>query len=437
MFSPLKKKNGLTNSSAPLAPAEQDYDDAEDGVPAQYNTLASPLPPPGLGGWSVPLILTSVLAVAVLAMAFMHSPSVQIAQGELQPVAGGLDIRAPRAGRIGEALKSAGEPVQADTVLFTIDTDQTTDQGRTLGKEEFDHALNTRASLGEELRQRRELATLEAADLAERLRAGQDDLARIRRELVLQNERTRLSTESADAGRALHARGLFSSLSLRQREEVVLQMRQAEVQLEGRIATTQAAQRGLEAQLRRIGPETATTILELERLQAEQDNHIVQLQAAAKTLINAPKAGLLATIRVRPGQVVEAGELLATILPSDQTLQAEIWIPSKAIGRIKPGDKVRIMYDAFPYERYGLQQAIVTSLSRTPLPPEVSPAGIATGEPMYKVLAQLPQQAIASDGELIPLQPGLRLEANFVLEQRSVLTWLFEPLVGALKRGAP
>ena len=61
------------------------------------------------------------------------------------------------------------------------------------------------------------------------------------------------------------------------------------------------------------------------------------------------------------------------------------------------------------------------------LPTEVD-MPVSLTEPVYQVNVQLDQQQIAAYGEQVPLQAGMLLSADIVLEQRSLLSWLFEPL---------
>jgi hypothetical protein len=49
-------------------------------------------------------------------------------------------------------------------------------------------------------------------------------------------------------------------------------------------------------------------------------------------------------------------------------LQAEIYIPSRAIGFVKPGQEVRLLYDAFPYQRFGAYRGRVVAASSSKNP---------------------------------------------------------------------
>jgi membrane fusion protein len=50
------------------------------------------------------------------------------------------------------------------------------------------------------------------------------------------------------------------------------------------------------------------------------------------------------------------------------------------------------------------------------------------------VTVRLDRQAIDAFGREVPLQPDMTLKANIVLEGRSLVAWLFEPLISARGR---
>ena len=55
-------------------------------------------------------------------------------------------------------------------------------------------------------------------------------------------------------------------------------------------------------------------------------------------------------------------------------------------------------------------------------------------EPVYKVNAKLNTQTILAYGKRIPLQAGMKLNADILVDKRSLIEWLLEPLL-SLKDG--
>jgi len=48
--------------------------------------------------------------------------------------------------------------------------------------------------------------------------------------------------------------------------------------------------------------------------------------------------------------------------------------------------------------------------------------------PSYRVVVALNNQMIQAYGRNIPLRSGMKLDADIVIEQRSLLRWLFDPV---------
>jgi membrane fusion protein len=70
--------------------------------------------------------------------------------------------------------------------------------------------------------------------------------------------------------------------------------------------------------------------------------------------------------RTRPERVARRSAL-ASLVPQGAKLQAQLYAPSSAVGFVRPGQPVRLRYEAFPYQKYGQQGGPVLQVSRTPL----------------------------------------------------------------------
>lgn len=158
-------------------------------------------------------------------------------------------------------------------------------------------------------------------------------------------------------------------------------------------------------------------------------------------VMRAPRDGVVSTVLLKQGQMVSAGQPLLSILPSGSSLQAQLLVPSRAIGFIEPGNEVILRYRAFPYQKFGQQYGRVEDISRSALSPADITAliGQKSPEPLYRVLVRLDTQDVLAYGRPEPVKPGMTLDADILMERRSLLEWVFEPLYAMahhLKGGA-
>lgn len=171
---------------------------------------------------------------------------------------------------------------------------------------------------------------------------------------------------------------------------------------------------------------------------AQLEQERVQTEAQGALAIKAPVAGVVATQMVKPGQAVQAGQPLLSVLPGDGQLEAELLVPSRAIGFIEPGDKVQLRYQAYPYQKFGHQRGQVVRISRSALNTGELGALIGNaqqGEPFYRVTVVLAQQSVTAYGRPELLKPGMLLDADIMGERRRLIEWVFEPLY-SLRGGA-
>ena len=126
---------------------------------------------------------------------------------------------------------------------------------------------------------------------------------------------------------------------------------------------------------------------------------------------------------------------IAVIVPAGAKLQAQLFGPSRAIGFVRPGDRVLLRYAAFPYQKFGQYEGSVASISRSAVSPSELPQRLSgltalygTDEPLYQIVVDPAHQVAAAYGEAVPLRPGMQLEADVLAETRRLVEWVLDPL---------
>jgi membrane fusion protein len=134
-----------------------------------------------------------------------------------------------------------------------------------------------------------------------------------------------------------------------------------------------------------------------------------------------------------PGSTVDGSRPLLTLLPSAVTLQAQLYAPSRTVGFVRPGTRVWLRHEAYPYQKFGHQEGEVVSVST--FPADLSElAGLAafaeagSSEPLYAITVRLRHQTLDVQGQAQALRPGLRVQADLMMERRRLYEWMLEPL---------
>lgn len=222
-----------------------------------------------------------------------------------------------------------------------------------------------------------------------------------------------------------------SQLQVQQQQAARLQA-QGDVQLLERQATqTRRHIAQLQQARQELPGQRLASQANLSRDQALLEQELLETQARSALAIKSPPQGIVATQLGKPGQAVQAGQPLMAVLPGTGTLEAELLVPSHAIGFVEPGDKVLLRYQAFPYQKFGHQQGEVKQISRSALNQNELQTLLGSAlqsEPLYRVTVQLAAQTITAYGKPEPLKPGMVLEADILGEKRRLIEWVFEPL---------
>ena len=158
-------------------------------------------------------------------------------------------------------------------------------------------------------------------------------------------------------------------------------------------------------------------------------NEIIDLHQGTSISIQALESGVVASLAVETGSSVSAGQILLTILPNQQSLQATIFVPSRLIGRIQEEQELLLEFDAFPISKFGYTTASVVMISTGPLDPRETLLPVpGLNEPVFKVIAELEKYYVEGP-ETFPLVSGIQFSADFVMEDLSLLAFIFKPVL--------
>lgn len=245
-----------------------------------------------------------------------------------------------------------------------------------------------------------------------------------------------LSAEEAfkDA-QALLKQGYISKVEAERRHQSWLSQKSQLQYKTQEIVSAKAKLAQIDIRLAQLPNESAQRIARLKSQLSDLDGRLAELESRHAYTITAPVDGIIASITTRTvGQSVQSGQPLLSILPNGSTLEAELFVPSRAAGFVVEGQEVKLLYDAFPYQRFGSYGATVTKITTSILSPRELSAPVELQEPVYRVTAAINADVVETGQGAIALQPGMTLQANIILERRSFLEWLLEPLYAVRAR---
>jgi membrane fusion protein len=356
--------------------------------------------------------------------------------GLLQPQDGVLRLHSREVATIRERHVQEGVQVRRGDVLFVLAAERVSVDGGDADRGLAAAMADRRAALEREALAQQALRTQERLDLLGRLGAARQQLEQSRAELALQASRTQLAQDAVARQRQLVSQGFVAAAAMESKEAELLAERAREVALRRAEQTAAREIENLDASLRQLAPrqlaERASTDRSLATLDQEAGEHTARREFA----VRAPHDGVVTGIQAHIGQVVTSAVPLATLVPNGSELQAHLYVPSRAVGFIEAGRPVLVRYQAFPYQKFGQYEATVESVSKAALSAqELSALGLSSGgDSLYRVIVKLDMQHVMAYGNPQPLQAGMQLEADILLDRRRLIEWVFEPVFSLTRR---
>ena len=199
--------------------------------------------------------------------------------------------------------------------------------------------------------------------------------------------------------------------------------------------------KNLEREVQIQTSEYDSRIYQMKLQRNELKKELIKSGLNSSIIIRSPSDGIIDTLNVSQGQIVNAGDTLSQIIPErDRKLYLILWIPDMAVPYIKKGDHVRIRYDAFAYEKFGQFNGIIHSISKSPSSQQemlsyhlLDNIKLFSGHAYYRVMVTPENDRIYYNKEEIHLENGMRAELTLFLENRKIYQWMISPLYDVVK----
>jgi hemolysin D len=169
--------------------------------------------------------------------------------------------------------------------------------------------------------------------------------------------------------------------------------------------------------------QTQVTSLQAEISQTKSEIKSLEIQLEQRTF-RAPTDGTIFQLPIqRPGTVVQPGQIVAQIAPKGSVLIFKAQMPIPESGFMRPGMPVKLKFDAYPFQDYGVVPARVLKIS-----PDSKPMQTQQGQiEMFELEIDLNNTYIQSQDKQIALVPGQTATAEVIVRQRRLIDFVLDP----------
>lgn len=384
--------------------------------------------------WLVLAVVIFLFCALSILVSEAHLNRKVTAQGILAPVSGAASIQAGRAGTIEKIFVREGQFIEANQPIAYIRYEQFLQSGEMVSSRSKEDLFASKASLEHQLslsNSKISSMSIQTRQTIEGLRNRLNGLIEIR---DAQRRRVDLTSSDLEAVRGLSARGFVSATDMRRQEAEEVAQRQAALEIEQRIVEvrTQISQQSQSLEQAIIDANSLRD--DIARQRTDIRSRLGDIDRERGELLVSPEAGIVSSLQADKGSLVSIDRPVAMVMPRGAIMEARLYVPSEAIGFVEKGQPVTLLFAAFPYQHYGVGHGIVTSVSSFALPPDRVAGPLRLEEATYKVSVRLIDGELKAYGKSLRLMPGMSLTAEIVQDRRSIIRWLFDPILAVRGR---
>jgi membrane fusion protein len=375
--------------------------------------------------------LAALVAVIVGFVSIAQYARKETVIGYLTPSSGTAKIFVAQQGFVKELHVREGQEVAEGDPLLTIATAQVAANGEDVNATVLEILALQRDVINRQIAGEERRGTSEHERLAAVIKGIESEISQLEGQRKIQGHRLKLSEGFVSSAAQLSAKGAMADIELKRREQAALEQKQNLTSLDQQLAARRTQLTESRYALEQLPIVTAERIRLLRTDLSAVEQRAAEVNGRRAYVIRAPTSGRVSTLQANVGQIADPRRMQLEIIPLDASLQAELFFPTRAFGFVRAGQQIRILYDAFPYQKFGTYRGSVLKVSQTILTSNDASGPIALKEPAYRVTATLERPDIDAYGQKIPLRPDMLLKADVILDKRSLMSWLLDPLLSA------
>jgi membrane fusion protein len=275
--------------------------------------------------------------------------------------------------------------------------------------------------------------TTDRSALVQKRANALDVIASLERQKAIVTQQIALAqTDVARAGR-LSKQGAGTQRGIEASQASLLSRKSEAESLVERVIAQRDLIRDIDSQLNQKNVETERGKSVLTAQRAALAEQRAALLRSDQLVVTAPISGRLSDLNIQVGQRPKDQQSVATIVPDNSKQEVWIYAPTRAIGFAGAGQSVRLRFDAFPYQKFGVGLGSIIKVSNAPVDPVDLDPQLKIEEPVFKIRVRIDGMSSKIPQQEQSLRAGMTLDAGMVLERRRLWEIFLEPLLKVIR----
>lgn len=372
------------------------------------------------------LLITLALITAILFIAFSEYARKETVYGHLVPEAGMTTIKASTNGIVTAISVQEGQTLEAGNLLFSLTDELLMSKSSSAFYQMYSEMMKQKSLYESQIVFAREASVEKQQHLA-----SQIEFAKQKIELVDSQSNTLFNQLKACRKLLDSLQGLKSNQIVSEKEFLTEnkecfrlqgEMNQNALNRLDLLKITQDSERSLNL----LDEHLKRQLADIHQLLSVHQQKIFEKESQYKTSIAAPMNGTIISLRVKEGDNVQPGQVLAIIAPFNYKLQAHLFIPTKSIAFALKGQKVKLKYDAYPFERYGWGEGTIVDINDSVFRHDVIPIVLNDNSSYYRAKVNLASQTLNHKHTNLVLKNGMQVIAEIPYDKRALWQWIFK-----------
>lgn len=384
-------------------------------------------------------VYTAIFVVLVISLGaflfFGHYANKETVQGVVNPQAGLVKVYAPQRGVVTSRVVDEGDEVSEGDVIYFVSTERHINGGEQVQALVAQETERSIAIMESQIEEQKQLSKLRKVDIQNQLKHTRREIASIKNEIALHEKRVALYREDVERLDKISKDQFVTKTEYNKSYQVHLDSQVGLERLKRSLTERESRRWQLSAELEKLPVELDQRVLSYEKTLSELRQRLAEIRGNQSYSILAPASGQVTSLIYKEGDTVKPDSPLLTILPKDVALNADLYVPTRAAGFLHEGQEVKIRFDAFPYQKFGLYGGVVEQVSGNILIPGEVVLPVNVKEPVYKVAVKLDRQTVTAFGREHYLQVGMSLQGDIVRDRSRIIDWVLEPLYSLKGRG--